>query len=444
MVIPTTSGNPGGPDLNRLLPTADVPLHGRLDLPGDKSITHRAFLFCLLAQGPCRVRGWLDAEDTRSSLAAVQVLGASVVDDGGDWLITPPAGAPGPGDEVLIDCGNSGTTARLLLGLLAGWLDPDGAAVRLIGDTSLSTRPMARVVDPLRAMGADLTYKDTDGRLPILIRGATLSGRDHALAVASAQVKSALQLAGQFADGRTTVSGADQVRDHTDRLLAVMGHERQGYDLRVPGDPSTAAFFQVAAALVPGSSVTATGQSLNRGRAGALDVLERAGAVVTRHPLDGGGGEPLGDVTVEAADLRAFTIEEPEVPSLIDELPVLAVLATQVHGRTVISGAAELKVKESDRLDAMHEVLSQLGADITVTPDGWIINGPTPLAGGAPDAPLVLRTRGDHRIAMSCAVAALVADGHVTLDDEACVAVSCPDFFDTLDKLLVRSTGDSG
>jgi len=411
-------------------------------LPGDKSITHRAFLFSLLARGTCRVTGWLDAEDTLSSLEAVRALGGRVSLDDGVCRMDPPAGPPAPGQDIVLDCGNSGTTSRLLLGLLAGWLDPDGAAVRLTGDASLSMRPMARVVDPLRAMGADLQYLAEDGRLPIRVRGAALRGGDHALPVASAQVKSALQLAGLFADGRTTVSGADEVRDHTDRLLAIMGAGREGYDLQVPGDPSTAAFFQAAAALVPGSRVTVKAQSLNPGRTGVLEVLARAGATPEITHRAGDRGEPLGDVTVRATALQTFGIQAPEVPSLIDELPVLAVLATQAAGRSVMAGAAELKVKESDRIDAMCEVLSQLGADITAQPDGWIINGPTPLKGGSADAPLVLRTRGDHRVAMSVAVAALVTAGHVALDDAACVAVSCPNFFPTLDKLFVRSAGD--
>lgn len=423
---------------------APGPLQGAVALPGDKSVSHRAVLFSLLTRGPCRVAGWLDSQDTRSSLDAVRALGVTAEIRDGILHLAPPADPPAGPDRLDIDCGNSGTTVRLLTGLLSGWLVPGGAAVRLTGDASLSGRPMARVVDPLRAMGADITYEGPEGRLPLLVRGAPLTGCAHHLEVPSAQVKSALQLAGLFAAGTTTVTGADGVRDHTERLLAVMGEaapgdprSRRPYDITVPGDPSAAAFFQVAAASIPGSSLTVRDLSLNPGRSGALAVLQRAGASVAIAQTSCDPAEPMATVTVRAADLRAFTVGAAEVPSLIDELPVLAVLATRCRGTTTITGAADLRVKESDRIAAVAAMLRRLGADITELPDGWTITGPVNLRGGTPADPVVIATRGDHRVAMSAAVAALFTEGHVALDDEDCVGVSFPDFFVTLDHLIL-------
>ncbi len=305
-------------------------------MPGDKSISHRAVLFSLLAGAPCRAAGWLDSQDTRSSLEAVCALGGTATVRAGTLEISPPTHPPSVPEILTIDCGNSGTTVRLLMGLLAGWLDPQGTAVRLIGDTSLSRRPMARVVDPLRKMGADITGEAEEGRLPLVVRGAPLKGCAHELKVPSAQVKSALQLAALFAEGATTIKGADGVRDHTDRLLAVMGPELNPYRITVPRDPSAAAFFQVAAALIENSRITVSDLCLNPGRAGALAVLARAGAEVDVEQTVTDPAEPMGRVSVGYHQLKAFTIGADEVPSLVDELPVLAVLATQAEGTTRI------------------------------------------------------------------------------------------------------------
>lgn len=441
----------------RILPHATGPLTGSFAAPGDKSISHRAVLLALLADGPCRATGWLDCADTQSSLAAARALGATVSHDGDAVSIAPPAALP-PG-PLLIDCGNSGTTARLLMGVLAGLLAAGGPAVTLTGDESLRRRPMARVVDPLRRMGADLRYAVQDGRLPVVVSGAALRGVAHELAVASAQVASALLLAGLGAEGRTIVRGAAGARDHTERLLrdlgVPVGRDAVGssvdgpcrlpaFSLVVPGDPSSAAFFQVAAALAPGSCVTSRGQSLNPTRVGALRVLERAGAIVAVEPAGkagiAGGGEPRGDVEVRAGGLRAFMIDGAEMPSLVDEIPVLAVLATQCSGRSVISGAAELRVKESDRLALLARNLKRLGATVEERADGLVIDGPCSLRGGVIGAPLVFETAGDHRIAMAMAVATLCTNGETALDDEACVGVSFPGFFNVLDRLL--ASGD--
>jgi len=430
-------------------------------LPGDKSISHRAALFALLAGGPCTAAGWLDSQDTLSSMQAVVELGGTaefrdgvlhiappVARSGGSYAEQPNAPVDEPNSTHTIDCGNSGTTVRLLMGLLAGWLPGPGQpgleAVRLVGDESLSARPMARVVDPLRQMGANIKYEDheeREGKLPLVVCPAQLSGVHHHLKVPSAQVKSALQLAGLFATGETSVAGADGARDHTERLLAVMGLDRQGnepsaFQITVPADPSAAAFFQVAAALIPNSRITTKDLSLNPGRAGALDVLRLAGALVEIDQTVFDPAEPMGTVTVAHGQLRPFTVTGKEVPSLIDELPVLAVLATQANGTTRISGAADLRVKECDRVAVMASELKKIGADITEHEDGWTINGPTPLKGGPSEKPVVISTFADHRIAMSFAVAALIAEGHLALDDEKCVGVSFPEFFITLEALL--------
>jgi 3-phosphoshikimate 1-carboxyvinyltransferase len=355
---------------------------------------------------------------------------------------------------MTIDCGNSGTTARLLMGLLAGWLDPDGGTVTLTGDASLSSRPMNRVVRPLRAMGADITFIENEGRLPIRIRGAKLTAMHHELAVPSAQVKSALLLAGLFAEGRTTVDGAGGSRDHTELMLMQMGVSCEpkqgetgvgidgparpgGFDMRVPGDPSSAAFFQIAAAMLPGSQVTATGISLNHTRTGGLRTLKKAGAAVTiERPFGDPRGETAGDVVVAHNVLRPFVLEAKDIPSQVDEIPVLAVLATQCEGTTVIGGAEDLRVKESDRLALMAANLNQLGADVEEKTDGLVITGPTPLRGGTEEVPVVFETGDDHRIAMAMTVASLLNEGHSVLDNDACVAVSYPDFFKTLARLI--------
>ncbi len=435
-------------------------ISGTMTVPGDKSISHRSALFALLAAGPCRAHRWLDAADTRRSLAAVRALGCEVELKEGVLCVTPgprPQAWAGPGGEPLdIDCGNSGTTARLIMGLLAGWLPPTGPRVVLHGDASLSSRPMGRVITPLRTMGADIKCLENEGRLPIIIKGARLHGVRHMLPVPSAQVKSALLLAGLFADGATEVHGGGDSRDHTERLLQVMGvgPERLAgdglrirvsespatpFEITVPGDPSSSAFFQVAAAMIPGSRLTVRNHALNEGRIGALKVLRRAGIFVTiDRPRGPRQGEMIGDVTVEAGELRPFQIGADEIPSLVDEIPVLAVLATTLPGVSTITGAAELRVKESDRLGMMARNLSRLGAAVEEFPDGLRITGPCRLQGGSTGAPLVLETAGDHRIAMAMAIAALKAEGDCALDDRDCVAVSYPDFFTVLASLWNR------
>jgi len=382
-----------------------------------------------LAAGETRVRGILLAEDVRSTRRAVEALGAVVREEGDELLVAPPEALREPGD--VIDCGNSGTSLRLLAGILAG---VPGLSV-LTGDASLRRRPVRRVVDPLRRMGGSLTARDGDRLPPLVIRGGPLRGARHLQEVASAQVKSAILLAGLRAEGETTVVEPTRSRDHTERMLVGMGvpvrvegravtvspARPRGTRVEVPGDLSSAAFFLCAAAGLPGSQVTVRGLGAVVERAGEREVA----------------GELRADVTVRAGELLATEIAGPLVPRLIDELPVLMVLATQARGRTVIRDAHELRVKESDRLQAMGETLATAGARIEIFHDGCAIVGPTRLRGTA------VSTRLDHRIAMSMAVAQLFAgpSEEVLLDDVSCVATSFPSFFDLLDVLTSGAEG---
>ena len=413
------------------------PLRGAVDVPGDKSVSHRALIFPALASSPSRVRGLLDAGDVHSTRRAVEALGAVVRGEEAYVVVEPPERLLEPDDVV--DCGNSGTSLRLLAGVLAG---VPGLSV-LTGDESLRRRPVRRVIDPLRHMGAVLHARDGDRLPPLVIRGGPLHGARHQLPVASAQVKSALLLAGLFAEGETTVAEPARSRDHTERLLAAMGvplridglsvtvspGRPRGGTIEVPGDVSSAAFFLCAAAALAGSEVTVRNCGLNPSRTGVLDVLEAMGAElwVANRTDD---GEPRGDVTVRPGMLAGTVIEGPLVPRLIDELPVLMVLATQAEGTTVVRDAGELRVKESDRLAVMGEALRAAGADVRLFDDGCEIRGPTKLRA------VDVRTRLDHRVAMSMAVAQLFTAGEpVTLDDVACVSTSFPRFFELLDRL---------
>ena len=414
------------------------PLRGAISVPGDKSISHRALLFGALSTGETRITGLLDAEDVHSTRKAVEALGATVRAEGGEVLVTPPERLSEPGDVV--DCGNSGTSLRLLAGVLSG---VPGLSV-LTGDASLRRRPVRRVIEPLRRMGANLSARDGDRLPPLVVRGGPLHGARHVLEVASAQVKSACLLAGLFAEGETSVTEPERSRDHTERMLRGMGvpvrtdgltvalgpSRPTGGRVDVPGDISSAAFFLCGAAALPGSEVTVRGLGTNPTRTGLLDVLSAMGARVEVSGEREMAGEPRADVTVRAGELRGTEIRGPIIPRLIDELPVVMVLATQARGRTVIRDAKELRVKESDRLAAMGELLAAAGAKIELFEDGCAIEGATRLRG------VTVRTRLDHRIAMAMAIAQLFTRGQeVVLDDVACVATSFPSFFGLLDRL---------
>lgn len=408
-------------------------IRARLRVPGDKSISHRALILNALAEGRARVRGLAPGLDVRSTLTALAAFGTEItLDPDGNVEVT------GPKDwraQETIDCGNSGTTARLLMGALA---PRARGSVVLDGDASLRRRPMARAIEPLVAMGAEIAPRGEPGRLPVSVTGCRLTGRRHRLQVASAQVKSAILLAGLAAEGETVVEEPVRSRDHTERLLRAMGAgiEVEGsrirltpgplraVDVDVPGDVSSAAFFFGLAA-ASGGEATVEDVGLNPGRTGFLDLLARLGADVAID-IESDDVEPRGTVALRAGGLRAIEVGADEVPGAIDELPLLAVVATQADGETRVTGAAELRVKESDRIAAIADGLARMGADVRALPDGFVVRGPTRLSGAELDA------RGDHRIAMALAIAASLADGPSSLAGAEWVDVSYPGFFPAL------------
>jgi 3-phosphoshikimate 1-carboxyvinyltransferase len=419
-------------------------LVGHLAVPGDKSISHRAVLVGAVSEGETLVTGFGRSADTEATIAALRALGIDVLEEDADMLRVEGVGLGGlRPPETPIDCANAGTLMRLLAGLLAGM----PGRFELVGDASLSSRPMERIAEPLRRMGARIAT--TDGHAPLVVEGGELRAIDYELPVASAQVKSAILLAGLRAKGRTTVVEPVPTRDHTERMLERAGanvtrrptsvsiepaSELRLGELEVPGDISSAAPFFVAAAIVPGSQVTVHGVGLNPRRTGLLDVLERMGAKIAIYNRRGIGGEPAGDVEVRASDLVGATVSADEVPALIDELPLLAVAASHARGDTVVHGAGELRVKESNRLDALVEELRRLGGHVRATADGFRVRGvPARLRGGVVDA------RGDHRLAMLGAVAGVASREGVDVRGAEAVAVSFPGFFDVLEQLAPGS-----
>ncbi len=415
---------------------------GHVAVPGDKSISHRAVLLGALAEGETRVRGFGRSGDTWATVEAMRTLGVGVDEVAEDELVVHGVGLRGlrPGE---VDCANAGTLMRLLAGICAG---QEGEFV-LTGDDSLSRRPMERIGEPLRRMGA--TVETTDGHAPVRITGSdALRGIDYPLPVASAQVKSAILLAGLNASGPTTVVEPAPSRDHTELMLEAAGVRvrrrtksvtvepagalRLG-EVVVPGDFSSAAPLLVAAALVPGSDLTVHDLGLNPRRAALLDVLERMGARVSVFNRRRAGLEPIADVQIQPGELVATRIEADEVPALVDELPLVALLASHARGETVVGGAAELRVKESDRIEAVTDGLRAAGARIRSRDDGWTITGvPARLRGGRIDA------RGDHRIAMLGAVAGLASREGVVIGGADTVAISFPGFYELLESVTRR------
>ncbi len=486
-------------------------LSGRLKVPGDKSISHRTLLLGCLADGQSRVQGFLPSNDCLATLSCVRALGVTIETGEGSKRPTAltihgqglhglrPPGAP-------LDCVRSGTTMRLLAGILAG----QSFSSVLTGDPQLLRRPMTRIVEPLRRIGAGI--ESVDGHAPLTIQGRGLRGLEHALPVASAQVKSAILLAGLYADGPTAIHQPGPARDHTELMLSAMGadlaisglsvtlnppsvparrvedatYEAQSpgsqarspgkgagsphpsqrqtpspdgsarsprpsrlqatppnrsarsprprgrlspLHLTIPGDLSSASFPLVAALLVPGSRVTVEAVGVNPTRTGLLDVLRTMGADLTlRHRRDE-GGEPVADITAQASPLRAAEIDGQTVVRMIDEFPLLAVAATQAHGTTLVRDAAELRVKETDRIAVIASELARMGAAIEPRPDGFAVTGPTPLRGAAVDS------HGDHRIAMALAVAGLVADGQTVIQGAACIQDSFPGFTEAMQEI---------
>jgi 3-phosphoshikimate 1-carboxyvinyltransferase len=414
---------------------------GFFALPGDKSISHRAAILGAMAEGETRVRNYSSAADCASTLACLGGLGVEVRRHGTDVRVAGHGLAAWRPPTAVLDAGNSGSTIRMLAGALAG--RPFRAV--LSGDESLRRRPVERVAAPLRAMGA--TVLTTDGRPPLTVRGGRLEGLAHDLPVASAQVKTAILLAGLQAEGTTSVREPGPSRDHTERLLPLFGASverdglvatvRGGVRLRgaevvVPGDVSSAAFLVVAALVLPDSEVRLDGVLLSPTRTAFIGVLRAMGGNVETR-LAATLPEPVGSIVASSSRLRGTTIDPALVPSLVDEVPALAVAAAFAEGPFTVTGAAELRVKESDRIAALAEGLSALGARVRELPDGLVIEGGPRLRGAR------VRSHGDHRIAMALSVAALAAEGTTDVEDADCVAVSFPDFYALVDRATGRA-----
>jgi 3-phosphoshikimate 1-carboxyvinyltransferase len=427
----------------KIEPAAAV--QGHIRVPGDKSLSHRAVLLGAISDGESRITGFGRSADTEATIAAVRGLGATVYEADQETLRVFGSGLRGltPPTQP-IDCGNAGTLMRLLPGILAG---QDGR-FELTGDDSLRSRPMERIAEPLRQMGAAVTTDD--GHAPIAVEGGPLRAIEYELPVASAQVKSAVLLAGLYAEGETAVVEPLPTRDHTEHLLEQAGaavrvrakritvrpvERLELGDVEIPADFSSAAPFLVAATLLSGSELTLHGLNLNPRRTGLLDVLERMGANITVFNRRRIGGEPAGDLDVRPAQLVGTTIGAAEVPLLVDELPLFALLAVHARGDSVLRGAAELRAKETDRIEAVVDGLRALGAHIRATPDGFTVRGvPARLRGGSLDA------RGDHRIAMLGAIAGLVSREGVEVEGAEAAGVSFPGFYDLLASLRATTT----
>lgn len=418
-------------------------LRGTVVVPGDKSISHRAVIFNSIAEGNARITNFLTGADCLSTIACMRALGVDITQHG-DQVEVRGRGLRGlQAPPAQLDCGNSGTTIRLLTGLLAG----QSFRSVLTGDDSLRRRPQLRVVEPLRRLGAQIDGEADGNYAPLVIDGAPLHGGEIEVTVASAQVKSALLLAGLLANAPLVLTGKLRSRDHTERMLAAMGVDLRvdadrimlhplaypvfpyPLSLRVPGDPSSAAFWWVAASIHPDADITTAGVCLNPTRTGALDALRAMGAHIEVENRRTEGQEPVGDVHVHSAPLHGTTIGGDLIPRLIDELPVLAVAAAYAHGTTTIRDAAELRAKESDRIATVASELGKLGAPVTPTTDGMVIEGGGELHGAIVDS------YGDHRLAMCLAVAALAAEGTTTINDAASVAVSYPTFWNDVERI---------
>lgn len=417
-------------------------LKGTIPIPGDKSISHRSVMFGSMAQGKTTVENFLPGDDCLSTISCFSKLGVKIEQDG-SYVTVYGNGLEGLRESSeILDVGNSGTTARLMMGILSGL--PFHSV--LIGDESIAKRPMKRVTAPLRDMGARIQGNQDGNFTPISIQGGGLSGLEYVSPVASAQVKSAILLAGLQAEGVTTVREPFKSRDHTERMLrafgvevkeeenckvSVAGGQKLVSDLHivVPGDISSAAFFLVAGAIVPDSKVTLQRVGLNSTRTGVLDVLKNMGASLSYSNVVEDGPEPYADITVESSELKGVEIGGDIIPRLIDEVPIIALMATQAVGTTVIKDAEELKVKETNRIDTVVNELKKLGADIEATEDGMIIKGKTKLNGGTLDS------YGDHRIGMMGAIASLIADGETVLENDGAINVSYPSFFEHMESL---------
>jgi 3-phosphoshikimate 1-carboxyvinyltransferase len=417
-------------------------LKGNIFVPGDKSISHRSLILGSIAQGETRIYNFLNSLDCLKTLECMQALGAEIELGKDNSVKIKGKGLCGLKEpKDILDVGNSGTTIRLLTGLLSG---QDFYSV-LCGDASIRNRPMKRVVEPLRLMGADIGGRKDGQFAPLNIKGSNLNPFQYTLPVASAQVKTALLLAGLYTTGETLIKEPLPTRDHTERMLEIMradlkisspeikvmgGKELRGTDIFIPGDISSAAYFIVAASVLKGSQITIKQVGVNPTRTGIIGILNKMGANIDTLNYQIKSNEPQADLMIEYSKLKGTEIEKENVPFLIDELPLIAVVATQAQGKTIVSGAKELRVKETDRIKAIVSELKKMRADIKEREDGFAVNGPTRLQGA------VCESYNDHRIAMSLAVAALLAEGKTVIRNSECIDISFPGFEKTLQNLI--------
>ncbi len=417
-------------------------LKGELRIPGDKSISHRGVMLGSIAKGTTRISNFLQGADCLSTISCFSRMGIEIENSGDEVLVHGNGlrGLKKPFPDNILDCGNSGTTTRLICGILAAQ-DFD---VILTGDASIQKRPMKRIIDPLTAMGADISSVKGNGCSPLAITGSQLHGIHYTSPVASAQVKSSILLAGLYADGETSVTEPYLSRNHTELMLESFGaqiktggttasvqpaNELYAQDIRVPGDISSAAFFLAAGLLAPNSEVLIKNVGINPTRDGILKVFRDMGGDITFVDTCEGSGEPSADILVRSSSLHGTVVEGAIIPTLIDELPVIAAAACFAEGTTVIRDAAELKVKESNRIEVMVRNLTAMGADVEETEDGMIIRGGKPLHGA------VIDSRLDHRIAMTFAIAGSMADGETEILGAECVNISYPGFYEDLARL---------
>jgi len=417
-------------------------LKGSIFVPGDKSISHRSLILGSIAQGEMRIYNFLNSLDCLSSLECMRALGVEIKRGNNDSLKIKGKGLYGleePRD--VLDVENSGTTMRLLAGLLSG----QNFYSVLNGDNSIRKRPMKRVVEPLRLMGANIWGREDGHFTPLSIKGSQLNPFQYTLPVASAQVKSALLLAGLYAKGETVIKEPLSTRDHTERMLEIMqadikisspeitikgGIELKSTDIFIPGDISSAAYFITAASILKDSQIIIKQVGVNPTRIGIIEILNKMGAKIDILNYQIKSNEPQADLKIEYSELKRVEINQEDVPSLIDELPLIAVAATQAQGKTVVSGAKELRVKETDRIKAIVSELKKMSADIEEKEDGFVVRGPSKLKGA------VCESYNDHRIAMSLAIAALLAEGKTVIKNSECIDISFPGFEKTLQKLI--------
>lgn len=417
-------------------------LKGNISVPGDKSISHRSLILGSIAQGETRIYNFLNSLDCLQTFKCMQSLGAEIELGEDNFIKVKGKGLYGLEEpKDILEVGNSGTTIRLLAGLLSG----QNFYSVLNGDHSIRKRPMKRVVEPLRLMGADIWGRE-DGQLaPLSIKGGLLNPLQYTLPVASAQVKSALLLAGLYAAGETIIKETIPTRDHTERMLNLMqadimtshqeiiiigGRFLKGTDIFIPGDISSAAYFIAAASILKDSQILISQVGVNPTRIGIIKILKRMGAKINILNYQIKSNEPQADLEIEYSELKGISIMPEEVPFLIDELPLIALVATQAQGKTIVSGAKELRVKETDRLKAIVSELKKLGANIKEKEDGFIVIGPSKLQGATCESYY------DHRIAMTLAIAALLAEGKTVIKDSECIDISFPGFENTLRKLI--------